>query len=149
MIKIENFKPEHLSLFIPRDILYQENWEKFSEEMRLNGESGMIDIITLVRGKAVVAFAGLVHQRNGVAEGAIIPGVLVDSYKKEFFIAIHGLVTQFVPKVFGIHRLEIAISNDWEAGDKWARKLGFKFEGIARAWSQDKKDHSIYARVEV
>jgi RimJ/RimL family protein N-acetyltransferase len=44
-------------------------------------------------------------------------------------------------------RIEAAVDPNHPAGSRWLQHLGFKFEGIARAWTIDGRDVQQWARV--
>lgn len=147
MIKIQNFEIEHLMCFSPEDKNLRDNWGAFQERMAQNVIDPRVPMMSLVRNDFVIAIVALVEQRPHVAEAIIIKGIFVPNFKKEFFAAIYRLMNNMIFETFDLHRVEIAISTDWQEGDKWARKLGCKFEGIARSWSSTGQDHAIYAKV--
>ena len=47
-----------------------------------------------------------------------------------------------------LHRIELAVKVDFDAGKRWAKRLGFVLETpVAHKWGPDKLDYSIFARV--
>ena len=47
-----------------------------------------------------------------------------------------------------MHRIELAVKVDFDAGKRWAKRLGFVLETpVARKWGPDQGDYSIFARV--
>ena len=142
MISVIPFEMEHLD-----DFKIKEEFPDLRENMEINYNNPSRDLLSLVRDGEVVCLAGLNHHHPGVGELWLIPGYLVDHYKAEFFKTIHRLIYRFVFPELKMHRLEIAIAEGWEKGQKWAEKLGFKKEGLMEAYYNDYSNHYLYARV--
>lgn len=45
------------------------------------------------------------------------------------------------------HRMALDVRQDFEAGHRFARLLGFQAEGVMRAYGPNREDHMLYARV--
>lgn len=46
----------------------------------------------------------------------------------------------------GVHRVQMDVQTDYEAGHKLAKALGFEAEGIMKKFGPSKKDYTLYAR---
>jgi len=110
-----------------------------------------MDIFMLVENnKDTISIFGLNHLRVGVAEAWSIPGKLVEKRNKKVFCKTLMGMLNFAFDKMGLHRIEIAIPTYLgERGFKWAKFLGFQFEGICRAYNRDYQDHSIFSRIRV
>lgn len=147
MIKIEKFQLEHLQNFSPECKKLRDDWLGFKDKMALNLEDPKIVMLSMVRNGFVIAILALIEQRPHVAEAAIIKGIFVKDFKKEFFAASYRLMNNIIFDSFDLHRVEIAISTKSWGGLKWASKIGCTYEGLARCWGSDGQDHAIYAKV--
>lgn len=49
--------------------------------------------------------------------------------------------------VRGYHRIQASVRTGFAAGARWAGRLGFDFEGTARAYDPARGDHDLYAMV--
>ena len=107
-----------------------------------------VDIMAMIEGEEVLCLFGLRHQRPGSAEAWVLPGEVLDRYKFTFFKTIYRTI-DFVFEKEVIHRMEMALDSRWKEASKWASKLGFDFEGLARAYDAHKVDHLIFARIRV
>lgn len=106
-----------------------------------------IDSYAMVKDDSeVICLVGLAHVRLGVAEAWVIQGILIDKYPRGFFKSIKQLI-DIGFRHMGLHRMEIAVDVDWKSGDKWAKTLGFEFEGICRAYDISMKDHKIFSKI--
>lgn len=45
------------------------------------------------------------------------------------------------------HRIAMDVREDFEAGHRFARLLGFKAEGLMRAYGPNRENHMLYARI--
>ena len=45
------------------------------------------------------------------------------------------------------HRVQAAVLKDWQRGNEFMQKLGFRREGILKALDEEKRDYNLYARV--
>lgn len=141
MIKLVPYTPAHLSRFIPKGEFQDLRRDLSDAHIRPS-----VNMLTLLRGEEVVCIAGVNKQREGAGEVWLIPGVLVDRYKLEFYKAVKKVVA-FCHLKLGFHRLEMAVNISTPYADKWAKNLGFEFEGIARFYDSIGNDCKIYSSV--
>jgi len=104
------------------------------------------DMFTLVVKGKPIAFVGVIRFRKGVGELWLMPGHEVDNHKWGFFKTIKCLIYEVLFNQ-GYHRLEIAILKGWTQGEKWARALGFEYQGVVKAYDHRYRDHSIFYRI--
>ena len=142
MIRALPFDKSHLENFVSKTDI-----PTLKEDIVTAWNSGLHTVLSLRRDNQTVCFAGVKDVRPGVGELWLAPSVLTEDYKCEFFKVIYRLIYRMVFPEMGFHRLEMAIATDWPEGDKWACKLGFSLEGIAKAWDSKRRDHAIYAKV--
>ena len=105
-----------------------------------------VNMLTLVKNDRVICIAGVNRQREGAGEVWLIPGILVQHNKLDFYKAVKKVVA-FCHEKLGFHRLEMAVNTSTDFADKWARNLGFEFEGIARFYDCAGNDCKIYASI--
>lgn len=141
-IEIKKFILPHLDGFQPRDIIAD-----FNLTMAQNDMNSSLDMISLFNGDDLICFAGINHLRIGVGEVWLIVSDKIDECKFNFFKTVRGLV-EFCLQKFGLHRVELAVVNDWKEGHKWAKALGFTQESVAKNYDFNMVDHAIYVRFE-
>ncbi len=128
------------------------------KQLRLQGAQAYLSgWVTEDSGRALeqtLAYTGVV---NGVPIG--IAGVLPQwphraiawSFLSETgpknFLKVHRAIKRFLDGYY-VHRLEITVDTDFDAGHRWAEMLGFEMEAYRmRAYAPDGHDCSLYARV--
>lgn len=47
----------------------------------------------------------------------------------------------------GLHRVQMFVDNNDKKLHRWARALGFEFEGVMRKHSADQTDHAVYSKI--
>lgn len=141
-VKIKDFEVIDLDKFDCRD-----DFPNLKETMEININDSARDTLTIMYGDEVMFLAGVRYLRDGVAEAWMLGSDLVEKHKLPFYRTVKGLI-EFCFHKLDIHRLQISVEADWKSGTKWATNLGFNYEGLAVAYSSDKKDHHIFARVQ-
>lgn len=63
------------------------------------------------------------------------------------FHKIHKAALRFV-KACGIRRLEAVVDVGFDAGERWVKMLGFRHEGLMKAYRPDGADMNLFARVQ-
>lgn len=66
------------------------------------------------------------------------------------FKTIHAGVKMFLTGAFAdgeFHRIETSVLVGFQAGHRWALRLGFVPEGLRRQYGPDRSDYILYARV--
>ena len=89
---------------------------------------------------------GYVMQHAGVAHVWAITTPNLDIHPIAYTRVVRRALDNGM-KVAGIHRVEINVRNSFEAGHRWAKALGFAFEGIMKQYGSDKDDYALYGRV--
>ena len=143
MIDVRPFKLRDLLKFKP--LL---TFPDLHADMKWSSEQTHIDLMTFWNEKEEpICFVGIIHLRQGVAEAFVIRGVKIPDHKFDFYKRIVALLDNCLhPDGFNLHRLQLSISCDWMGGDKWARSIGFSYEGIARNYQMG-QDCAMYARL--
>ena len=140
---VKEFKLEHLENFTPQN----------SKILDIKGDldhyitSVNCDTVTFIRDDRVIAICGVSYLRRGVGEVWLIPGVLVDKYKLEFFKITYRLIHNFLIPQMRLHRTIIAIKEGWEQGYKWAKALGFKYESMMEAYDTSYGNQACFVRI--
>jgi len=97
----------------------------------------------LVDGR-VVGCAGVLPQWPG---RAIAWALLTRDLTARHFLRVHLKVLRVLrgAQDRGVRRIETTVDAGFDAGHRWARLLGFRPEGLMRAYSPDGRDHVLYA----
>jgi len=141
MTKVEEFEISHMDNFVP--LFKEKNWKAI---LASNIPDPTREVLTIKQNGEILFFAGLHFHRPGVAEGWIMASERVQENKVIFFKQVYRLIHRVCNTAYGLHRFSIAVDLDYAEGDKWARKLGLSYEGIARGYTADNRDHAIYAK---
>lgn len=93
-----------------------------------------------------VACAGILPQWPG---RAIAWALLTRELGPRQFLRAHHKVAAVLRAAHaaGIRRIETTVDAGFNAGHRWARALGFRPEGLMRAYSPDGRDHLLYGRI--
>lgn len=110
----------------------------------LGAESHMF--LTMIDGKGMpLAIFGGRIMWSGVLNAFSVISVHVHENPIEFHKSVLGLI-ELVAGTGKFRRIQITVNNEYDAGLKWARSLGFEFEGLMRKWGRNGKDHALFAR---
>lgn len=106
------------------------------------------DIATLWHSKEnrAIAIAGICHHREGLGELFLIPDKNVSAFKLSFFKTVKALVEYYLYEL-NMRRLQLTIAEEWKAGKKWARLLGFKEEGYLVGYGPTGGNEYMFGRV--
>ncbi len=93
-------------------------------------------------GGSIVACAGLMN----LCPGRAYAWALVATDAGRDFVPLTRGIARFLAGC-DVRRVETAIDCAWPAAHRWAKMLGFEYEGRMRAYSEDGRDAALYARV--
>ena len=116
-------------------------------DMKRNLSDPCMSMVTLVNKSKVICIAGVKELRHGVGELWLIPSVYVKDNKINFFKTIYCLIYNLIFTNMCFHRLQMAIKLNDKKATKWADKLGFKKEGIMKAYDHLGDDYFLYAKI--
>lgn len=71
---------------------------------------------------------------------------VVDPECRQHFVSIHSAVKRFLD-ICPVTRVEAAVEIGFEAGHRWVRALGFKYEATCRKFLPDGQTALLYSRV--
>lgn len=95
---------------------------------------------------AVVGIAGLVVLWPGVAEAWALMSDRIEGLPFQVTRAIaRGLFME--AQNFGLHRIQAVVAADDERAQRWIEILGFRFEGLMRAYGPDRSNYLRFARI--
>lgn len=134
------FQPIDLTQFDCRDDI-----PNLYEVMMSNDADPTRDVMSVWKGQTLLAIVGINHLRTGVVEGWMLGSTAIDKFKLTTFRTMKKLI-DFCFVELGVVRFQIAVDRSWDAGNKWATKLGLTFEGTAVKYDGI-KDYDVYARV--
>ena len=139
---VREFKPEDLDALDGRLQPAQAHLQARMKEPDYAGSIQKGEAFTVEHGGVVVACAGVIElwPNRGLAWSLIArdAGAAFPAFTKA--VARHLAGTRF-------HRVECYVDWAFTAGHRWARMLGFNFEGKLIGFSPAKTDMAMYARV--
>lgn len=98
---------------------------------------------TVMDGCSVVACGGLAEQWATRATAWSLISEDVTGHK---FARLHKMVLRFLASQ-DYPRIEMTVDHDFEQGHRWARLLGFRWEGLMKKYNPNGSDCDLYARV--
>jgi hypothetical protein len=91
----------------------------------------------------IIVCSGIVRHWQTRAEAWLLMGCPVSRTE---MLWIHRRVSDFLENA-GIVRIETTVKQNFDAGHRWAKMLGFKAEGRMSRFGPDGTDYQMYARV--
>jgi RimJ/RimL family protein N-acetyltransferase len=98
---------------------------------------------TAFAGRDVIACAGICKFWEGRAQVWSMLSPLMGTYKK----TIHKAVKTFIQN-YRVTRLECVVDPRNDEAVRWARHLGFRFEGTMEAYTPAGEDQVMFVRIE-
>ena len=140
--KVTDFKINDLKKFECRDRL-----PNLMKSMQLNLKNPYRKLLSIWTDDNKLLFIGGINEiHNGVGEAWMIGSKDIEGNKYTTFYMASKLI-DFCFLNLNYHRVQIAVDPKWDSGLKWASKLGFTLEGLARGYSYNGEDHYMFARV--
>jgi hypothetical protein len=142
MIEFISFKPEHLAT------LRLQAAQAYLQPVLTKPEYGAAlvgpDTWTGIIHGQIVGCAGVLPQWPG---RAIAWALLTRELTAHHFLRAHHKVTSVLRSAHrrGTRRIETSVDAGFDAGHRWAWALGFRPEGLMRAYSPEGRDHVLYA----
>ncbi len=100
---------------------------------------------------ALIGAITLGQIRRGVAQTATLGYWIGEAYARQGYMTeALGLMLQFAFRELGLHRVEAACLPSNEASQRLLRRVGFREEGLARAYLRiagEWRDHLLFARL--
>jgi RimJ/RimL family protein N-acetyltransferase len=144
MIEFIPFRPEHLAA------LRLQAAQAYLQPLLARRDYGAAlagpDTWTGIVAGRVIGCAGVLPQWPG---RAIAWALLTRELTSRHFLRVHYKVMGVLDEAQrrGSRRIETSVDAGFDAGHRWARALGFRPEGLMRAYSPDGRDHVLYACV--
>lgn len=82
---------------------------------------------------------------NGVAHCWAITTDSVDKNPLGYTRAVNRIIVNGM-RTYGLHRVEIMVNYNYQAGHRWAEALKFEPEGLLKKFGPDKSDFVVYGR---
>lgn len=98
-------------------------------------------------GERMLGFAGLALQWPGRATGWAILGPYVGASQLLAITRNARARMEEIQREDRYRRIEAHVVTGFEAGHRWATRLGFVFEGVMRRFDPEGRDHVLYARI--
>lgn len=145
MINPVDFELSHLDGF---ESMYP--FEDLRATMAVNLFNPERIMISLLAEGSLVSILGMNNKAPGVGDIWNIRGKLVLEHKLDFYRAVKTIINDYIFGFLGYHRLEITVEAEDAPLNKWAKSLGFKFEGRLGSYlliDDAYTDHNLYAKV--
>ncbi len=135
ILTVIDYKPEHLENISPKAVHSGEVPRTVTTQA-----------VTVMDGdKPVAIFGGFLF----------VPGVvhlwgLISDDAKQKPLAFHRIVSDLLDyygKTSQTRRIQMDVKADFEEGQKWAKALGFEYEGTMKRYGVNGDDFHLYARV--
>ena len=140
MIKVMNFKPEHIKDITLKDIYTDENHLETIVAIRNS------HVQTLTSDGKPIAIVGMTKICKGVAEFWGLIGKEVKKVPHGFHRTILGIVAH-LEKEMVLHRIQIIVLFEYAEGRKWVEKLGFKPESVLQKYDSLGRNYIMYVRL--
>lgn len=144
MTEIVNTTVEHLYSLELKDVYNGEGDVLGRTHLLLN--NNMCIANTILCDGNVIAIVGLSPEWKGVATIWMLTSELTYRYKKSFVKSVKQICSKWKDE-YKIHRYQVNIKHGYEEGCSWIEYLGFRIEGLQRAFGPDGSDYWLYARV--
>jgi len=105
-----------------------------------------VEVFCICDDDLIIGIVGATIIWNGVAEIWAVMSEKVKEYKVTTFKACWDLIDWFSKK-HEIHRFFVTVSNDYEVGQRFMRRLGFIKECVMKRYGPDGSDFCMMARV--
>ncbi len=83
---------------------------------------------------------------NGVARIWAVTTPYLDEHPVGYTRTVLALLKWGV-RHYNIHRAEMTVKADYQAGIRWAKLMGFEAEGLLRNYGCDKSDYLLFGRL--
>lgn len=97
---------------------------------------------TLVDADHVLGCGGIVKYWDGVGEA----WTLLSDYAGQNMLTITRIVKQVLNDA-PFHRVQMTTDEGFTEAERWARMLGFEYEGLMRGYLKDGRNAKLWARV--
>ena len=142
------FDPVHLELMDAR--AEQEADRQYLLGMGYEGLAAITDrALSLAYDGQIIGSSGLVPKWPGVWVGwALVSKTMAHNLRHayEAFRATRNFIDEAMMND-DCHRVECTVLLDFEKGHTYAKKLGFKAEGVLRCYDPRGRDHVMYSRI--
>lgn len=148
MIEVIAFKEWHLNHIQPRTGVYDNDPTLFERVKDLANHLTwtIVDLDYMGNINEYICCGGFLMYWPGVMEGWMITSDKLPRFGKEVTVRVIRKIEE-VEKMFSLRRLQMTVRADFEIGQNWAAKLGFKREGILKKFGPEGCDYIMYARV--
>lgn len=139
-MEVVAYEPEHLErlrLQPAQAYLSGRIGSEYARAMVVDGQS-----FSALSGDRVIACAGLIPLWAGRAHAWAL---LAEDAGRDL-LAVHRAVGRFL-SLSTVRRIETSVYHEFAAAHRWARLLGFRWEGLMRGYAPDGRDCDLYARV--
>lgn len=138
------FSPDHLRLLTAQ--AEQSDDHRAMLQMNNGHWERIRNSFTVCKDELILACGGVIHHWNGRGELWIIMSFWLN---RSDMLFLHRTVKKFLDDCHtsGYARLEASVLQEFAAGHKWLKMLGFEAEGVMRRYDPAGKDHVSYAKI--
>lgn len=136
-----------LSLLIDFEPKKEFSWDDMEIDLIQNTYDPRMPMRMLLNEGKPIAIIGVNIYRKGIGELWMIPSEKIGAFHLELVKALKWLIDYYIPVMFNILKLQIAIKEGWEQGCKWARTLGFKFEQNCYNYDMEKRNYHVFYKM--
>lgn len=140
MSNVESFDINHIPEFKSAD---KKNWEG---DLKLMKDAYNYSLVTIWHKGKILAIAGVQIIRRKVAEVFSLPSIYAKKFPKEYLNVMRQIVDSSY-RIFDLHRLQLTIVDSDIMGLKWAKSLGFTYEGLLVKYGENGENHFLFAKV--
>lgn len=123
------------------------SWETLETDLIQNQIDHRMPMRMILQDGKPIAVIGVNILRKGIGELWMIPSAKIDGFPIELVKTLKWMIDVYIPVMYGLCKLQIAIKEGWEQGCKWARILGFKFEHNSHNYDIEKRSYHIFCRM--
>lgn len=140
-------KLRHLEVSDVDNFQLKFHYPTFREDMLSSIEQSNREVVLVDVNDQNLLILGINYYHPGVGELWLIPSINVQKHPR---MTLQITKTMIDGCLFGerkMRRLFFYVNNNWRAGHKWAKYLGFTCEGVAQAYNDKYEDYALYAKI--
>lgn len=94
----------------------------------------------------IVGCAGVIVQRQGIADGWAVTSALITDYGIWSTRIVKSMLQEIMCSL-NLRRVQISVDPQNVAAQRWAKALGFQYEGTMRGFGVNGEPYDLYAKV--
>lgn len=148
MIDILKFQDGHFDFFVPilTDDIEQFGYHRMKRDFCEVSKKHGCDFRTLVYEDRVLAICGIIPISTWSGEVVAMFGIDAKFLALPIVRTLNAMMDRH-QLFLKIHRLQMTTIVGWDILPRWARLLGFEYEGKLKAYGPNREDHLVYGRI--